>query len=799
MALTMKMIFVSVLAVLTMSQAAHAEQLNRPAHINEQFFHPLTETTFHYRDHRAYEKCRGSSEVWRKILLGMKFASAQADCPTTAIAILEQIRKKLGKDHPYQKIWIENQQLVFNHDESVPPIQPAGDSLPDRAMSDYEYQLASWHFYRHAYDKALPLYQKIASELHAPMRPYAAYMVARVFYYQGKGAEAAVQINAILADDSLRAIHGQAANYRFIMLWQDRNVTYDYDAALMEDFLEWLLQVVAVSPEKSLDIEQSFDDFFDAQWHLNHYFPLYDRESKTVDWWLREDVQPDSPRMQAVKALAPTNETVDWLQSHWALNIFEGDWLWALHGADAPYWAQNRHIVNHAWKRWQAGDGLEWLEIVISRVHPDDPIAEEALKAAEPYFTREWKTESGEYRLWLANLWEHTLRLHLGRKDYERARKLMSEHQDNLTLRPNGPYGDDPRYTETLENILRWLVYTGEWNEARAMLPVILKQYPKGFTTWRTLLANDWNEAMASAYTNGWGYGGEFASNSDLWQHMVNFLPAEKLFALAQDEKIDAKMRAELANAALARAMLLERHDKVKEYTALSAKLNPALRERILSEVEGLDRDGYVDLMLRVPRLRPVPFAMLWQYSREELAPTAIDVFNHNDNNWWCRYDAKALNRKLDDLAFVTLETNRRNYETRWVFRGVSDMIPDIEKSVQISEAPYLKKQKEQLAKHPFQALVDQKELEALVATPSGPQYLSEAVIRREKWNRWMIWRSEAAKNKSASDLHHAVRTTRYGCEQNGSHAAYSQGAFKILHQNYGDTVWARATPYWFK
>jgi hypothetical protein len=53
-------------------------------------------------------------------------------------------------------------------------------------------------------------------------------------------------------------------------------------------------------------------------------------------------------------------------------------------------------------------------------------------------------------------------------------------------------------------------------------------------------------------------------------------------------------------------------------------------------------------------------------------------------------------------------------------------------------------------------------------------------------------------KNKSAKALHYAVRTTRYGCERNGSHGDYSQKSFEILHNSYGDTVWAKATPYWF-
>lgn len=802
----MRVIAALAVILLFVSGASNAAQTSRPSHINEQFFEPLTETVYHnWRSRNSNRNCQGSAEVWNKILLGMGIEAPSPerryyfnDCgPATAITILGQIRQQLGKNHPYQKIWAKNQQRVLGakNDETEPPEKPDGETLPDRAMSDYEYQLASWHFYKRYYGKALSLYQKVAKELNAPMRPYAAYMVVRLFYYQDKAVKAEQQIRSILADDTLKAVHEMAANYRFVMLWQNRDVTYN--AALMEDFLAGLLKVVAISPEKAADIERSLNDFTDAKLHLNHYFPLSHRDSKTVDWWLRGDVEVKSPRMQAVKAMAHKNETVDWLQSTWALNIFDADWLWALHVPEASYWKQNKHIVDHAWKRWQAGDGLEWLEIVLSRIHPNDPLALDALQAVEPYFMREWKIETRDYRSWLADVWGHVIRVHLGRKEYEKARKLIANHQDYVDLRHKGSYRRDHDYTETLENSLRWQVYVGEWDEARATLSVILKQYPKAFTRWRTLLATDWEEAMASAYTMRWSYGGSFASDSGLWQRMVNLLPAKELYALAQDEKIDVKARAMLANAALTRAMLLSNKNEIKQYAALAAKLNPELREHILTGVEGFEQDGYVDLMLRVPRLRLAPFTKLWQ-PNTKLALTAIDVFNHNDNNWWCRYDEEDMKQKLDTAAFVTLETNRRNYETHWLFRGIRHLIPDIVESVRASEIPYIEKQKQELAKHPFHVLVNEAELAKLETISAAPQYLSEAVIKSEKWKRWMIWRSEESKNESASDLHHAVRTTRYGCQRNGSHAAYSRAAFKILHQSYGDTVWAEATPYWY-
>ena len=46
-----------------------------------------------------------------------------------------------------------------------------------------------------------------------------------------------------------------------------------------------------------------------------------------------------------------------------------------------------------------------------------------------------------------------------------------------------------------------------------------------------------------------------------------------------------------------------------------------------------------------------------------------------------------------------------------------------------------------------------------------------------------------------AADLKLAIRLTRYGCERNGSHAAYSRAAYERLHAFYADTVAAKATP----
>jgi len=82
------------------------------------------------------------------------------------------------------------------------------------------------------------------------------------------------------------------------------------------------------------------------------------------------------------------------------------------------------------------------------------------------------------------------------------------------------------------------------------------------------------------------------------------------------------------------------------------------------------------------------------------------------------------------------------------------------------------------------------KEFETISAIGSAPNYLCQQVIN---------W---ANKNPSdprvAEALHLAVTTTRHGCTDANS-GRWSKAAFDLLHRKYGNTSWAKKTPYWFK
>jgi len=771
----------------------------RPSLVTEEFYLPPPQAYYYRKDNGA--------ELWQKALyqLGLYDTPPQQRgylrsyrCHyDTALEVLSDIRKELGEKHPYQRLWAENQTKVFDACERYAqseqePVKPEGESLPARADSDYRYQLASWYFYERAYADALPLYEKVAAVTDAPMRPYATYMQMRSLAELGRPQEALKLQESILADASLTAVHAIARNYRFVMGYHRFKVSrYNTDRnerdMLAEAHLRWLLGILRTAPETAADIEQAQQDYRDALYQLNHYFPYYDKETNRIDWWLDAEFKAESSRKRAVQAVAKEEELVDWMQMQWTFNAFDEDWLWALHQPQNPYWQQNAVLVQHAASRWSEQQGLEWLGIAMARVHPQNEHAAQLLSQAEGYITRDWQQETNEYRAWLWELWRHSIRVALGRKDYEKAYELLTGHADFKEL-PGDRYGQDS-YQLTIGEVLRWLRYVGENEQARKVLRYAQNLYPEAFISERILLAEDWEATLSALYTV--PKRGEW-HRFGVWRKMVNLLPASTIYDIAADARVPEVLRLPMAQAALTRSMLLGRDGDAKDAAALLAKLSPETQQTVFDYVEEGDNEAYINLMLRYPRVNPLPFSGNRNAWSREVAPLAIDPLNPNDNNWWCRVRPDELTDELWQAAHIQPQVSHRN--GGWLFLQSAEWQDDYAKE----RAHHDAYQRKLLAQHPYHTQVDNAELQRLAEIPSGPQYLSEAVIKREKYKAWWPLRSTESKNASAADLHYAVRTTRYGCRRDGKHGEYSRNAYAILHRFYGESVWAKATPYWF-
>ena len=82
------------------------------------------------------------------------------------------------------------------------------------------------------------------------------------------------------------------------------------------------------------------------------------------------------------------------------------------------------------------------------------------------------------------------------------------------------------------------------------------------------------------------------------------------------------------------------------------------------------------------------------------------------------------------------------------------------------------------------------KQFQTISAIGSAPNYLCQQVIEWANKN--------PADPRVPEALHLAVTTTRHGCTDSSS-GRWSKAAFDLLHRKYGNTSWAKKTPYWFK
>lgn len=731
-----------------------------------------------------------------------------------ALATLRKIRERPADRITYQAIWAQNQDKVFSACDAraanpVVPGEPTGKGLPARARSDYLYQLGSWNFYQGKYEEALSSYLQVEKIRAAPQRPNASYMVVRSLAHLKRFEQAYAKIGKILEDRSLQEVHAIAGNYRFVIMSNSNSLRGYGDSPISTELalqhLRWLHGLIRIDPEKTADTPQAISDYKDAKEQLAMYFPRYKKESREVDWWLTDlpqDALRDSPRMSAVKVLAPELKLIDWMQSSWAYNVFDQDWLWALHDPENPYWKQNARIVSHAWGRWRTEHDGVWLDIAIRRVHPREALAGDILAAVQPWLEKPWdikalERETPEYRAWLYTIWEHAIRINLGAGNVQHAIDLIARQPEAHWLRgqrDNTFFSPFSQSSSSYEKVFRWLIYTGDIRQARSALTAIQKYYPRGFRKWSSLLATNVAEAGAAGLPTQDIYGVswmEGASNDpSIWQAMVDDLPTLALYEMALNPNIELGYRALISRTVLSRALLLGSENAVLDkYAALAARLNPYLREQILSAVARHDKDGYISFLLRMPRFRPMVFleyatavnSKTGDMQKDSLDVEAIDRLNHNDNNWWCSFDSDFIKERVWKSARITPVVG--------ALFGSEKVLPESE--------PYLEKQRIFLSQHPYRSLVDLGEMETLEAIPSGPQYLSEAVIARE--HSAGVGSGQEEQNARAADLHRSVRTTRYGCNRDGTHEVYSRAAFKLLQSRYADTPWAKATPFWFK
>ncbi|MEQ9347238.1 MAG: hypothetical protein RIG26_12425 [Thalassospira sp.] len=719
----------------------------------------------------------------------------------TSLAIIQGINVDPSAGEAYQRFWIKNQNRVFavclrDGSKALSPVFATDEVWPERAKSDFEYQLASWHFYQRQYDDALSIYKKLASQKAAPIRPYAAYMQMRTLAHLRRGREAYLLADEILEDSSLRTIHKISENYKLILMNTTSVVPIRRDPELARKHFLWLLDNVVATSGNAASIPARIEILRDSRSQLDQYFPLFDPVTATRSWWLDREFRSNSSRMMAVKELAAENEFVDWMQAKWA-SVERLD--------DAPNWVgqllqqsgqqevdDRARIAEHAWRRLQGGGRLDWLLIALVNADPESAITEEFLSAAEPFLNAGWANESAEYQKWFGGIWTESIRILLMRADDEQAMTLFRDHIDFIS--------SDSAFLpgRTVDAAISWFSFKGKLDTAQALFALVedLTVYRQSELKRRfsLILAEQKGGEEGEFFDNAPFWDGKYRETQPLWRAMVNVMSSENLLKLTKKVELSTESRQKIALAGLTRSILLKNERLIDAFSLVVAKLLPELRLETLKTAQFHNQTDYLSLILITPRMRPFPFLVesklwggeyRWLKTEEKLSGVgAIDTYNHNDNNWWCR--PSSSERMADVLSEMQHLLLGVNYEE---LRSKRDGL---------STALYFWKERKLFENHPFLSTVDYDELQELEKISAAPRYLSEAVMDLESWNGWKFWRGAEERNQSAMMLNYAIRTTRYGCQNDGSHAEYSREAYDLLHRNYGQTVWAKSAPYWF-
>ena len=246
---------------------------------------------------------------------------------------------------------------------------------------------------------------------------------------------------------------------------------------------------------------------------------------------------------------------------------------------------------------------------------------------------------------------------------------------------------------------------------------------------------------------------------------LLNLLPANRLGLLAANPRLSADDRARFARAAWTRLYALKRPIP-RDLDVLMRSLNPKITSGWESHIGARrgDRTLLLDI-LRSPAMNILATSRTGNgWSGESTPETAIDVYLHSTNNWWCALDPVHADSAADTEIEQSFDSDVKR--------------SDLEQMLHASAL--------WMAFNPAEAT-------ALGKIDSAPKQLSEEAI---EWAQ----RSSFFGRKRGEDesLALAIRTTRYGCQMQGGHGVYSRRAFELLHSKFPDSDAAKRTKYWF-
>ena len=265
--------------------------------------------------------------------------------------------------------------------------------------------------------------------------------------------------------------------------------------------------------------------------------------------------------------------------------------------------------------------------------------------------------------------------------------------------------------------------------------------------------SDDWNEE-----------GDDLHNDKDLqpWAKRVMFdedataffnekMPLSVLREAALSPQLPEHLKKFLVSAVWTRAFLLGNEPVEKEFTPLMSRYSKEfspLFSKYAAAANPADKEAAALLViLNYPVIQPyIPVG----YGRENSPPTTIDSTR---GNWWCAESESSSE-----------DTHYNHYEFNY---------PKSYPAFLTAE----------------QTAASTREQNQIKTSGNSATFLARRAVEFANRN--------ATHAQTPEILHLAVRSTRYGCQDDET-LKYSKEAFTILHKRYPKSVWTGKTPYWF-
>lgn len=722
------------------------------------------------------------------------------------IEVLGERIASLGAQHPYIEQWIEVQQIVYwpclhptlpswaRPAEAAPPPTDAPTRLPppmrtsDPAIArlqaaDRAYQAAAFAFYRDDTSAALSGFARIGADRSSPHRPTARYMVASIH----AGSRATLdnwhaeplipfdqlirEIEAILADPSLASAHALAQE---LMGWvraktNDPAASRAYARNVLSA-LEAPIDVLRADPQAKARYDAALRDLAYLDWQF---------EDPT--WFLGAGPPADYHLSRALMDAARSNDLAAWallpapplrdatgVGATWAIDSTTADprlnisrWAYG-----PPHWRRFQDFILERRDR----EGVAWRVAAngyfAPNVAPCDGLQDLASRARAGDEAASAQLGFDFYDLVRLNLTQPARDRPGMRQGFRDAMSCMQDFPfPSIVLRSAARDG------------LRYLMSVGRLDEARQWRDAFAANLADAGQLL-VLLAEDEDHlvlAIGGAPPSTWSYGGEIGK-----ERLLNMLSIDALWRLAHREDLGQGWRALFARVAWTRTYALGRvieggNDRVMR--SLNPEMTSGWRSRAGRAVRPGDRRVLLDV-LRSPGLN----LLITTHNRGPASPTreasfvSIDTFQHSDNNWWCRWEPDRHDAMVERLLFENFFPN----SDALALDSTGGFSVRAQLRTMLNGSYVVRQQ-------------DLDEQEALSRIDCAPKMLSE---RAMAWARRPGW--FASRNEIAGALALAVRTTRWGCQRDGGHGAYSRAAFELLHRRFPNTDAARRTRYWY-